>query len=1046
MAAEAPNSFRDPFWTGLASSTEQKLGLPDGLLVSILTNGERSNANQTSEAGAKTPFQIIPSTREAALKKYGIDPYLSPQNAAEVAGLLLKDSLQRNGNDPAAAAAEYHGGTDRANWGPRTKAYVQRVMDGIQQASASVGVVPPARTGPSTFDRVKAQMDAEQAPSKLAAVYQAYKSGQMTPDETQQFEADVRSGAMMLPQGGTLNGGSPGVGGATRAAAGQGAPVPAGVLSAFARGDMTPQEMTDFEHDVRAGTVTLPQGVDADTLFGTPDKPKGVMERIAAIPGNVMEAITGNGRRVAETEALPDWMRLPELSGMGVNAGTSVLAPLKAAIGSQLAGPDEAAQIIQANFPNVQLRRDEAGNIIFKSGMDGREYAMKPGFRLSDIGRALTGVAAFTPAGRATTVLGAGGRAALTQAAIEGTQAATGGEFNTGDVALAGGLGAAGPVAARIASAAGQGVKTVANRVLGREAPALETAGQVAATAQPAAAQPVVAAPIAEPTVSQVASTARDAAKGGMGSAKAQQELAAMAAPDAAKTAAAERLGVQDYLQPDHVTTNDAFRQVVGVIKSNPTLELSQAEKVGLEKVAERANNLVDEIGGTTDLSTLNSTLKSRMQATHAELGAAEDQAWNKLREAIPKTEPTPAENTLAFLRQQAEDLGGEQNLSAFEKKLLAKLSPKQGAVVDAPAPSAAAEAEAANQRGLMVGQGPRAATPAAPVAREVVQPSYALVDNLRREAGRKSQMAGAFSDADTGLAKKLYGLLSKDQEAVATQLGHSETVDLAKALTTQRKGMEDDLAALFGKRLDGSMTGDLRASMKAAANGDTSGLVALLKATPDNMKQQVVASGVASVFRNQATRGELNFTSYAKWFENLQRNKQAYTAVMSNLPAPARQQLADLALVSKGISDSLSARIKTGLRSSVLEEMAAPDTLASRLYGLATHAGKGLAADAVGGHGAGLAMGLFSALKGGAKPNAVKAVDELLMSPEFAKLARAGSQPSPAEVKALAQSRSFSKFVRAIGSPRELSNREKFILASLQAAKTQQGGGNARR
>lgn len=128
----APNSFRDPFWIDLAASTEQKLGLPGGLLVAVLTKGERSNANQVSEAGARTPFQIIPATRKAAVDKYGIDPYISAQNAAEVAGLLLKDSLKRNGDDPAAAVAEYHGGTNRGNWGPRTKAYVGRVMEGAQ--------------------------------------------------------------------------------------------------------------------------------------------------------------------------------------------------------------------------------------------------------------------------------------------------------------------------------------------------------------------------------------------------------------------------------------------------------------------------------------------------------------------------------------------------------------------------------------------------------------------------------------------------------------------------------------------------------------------------------------------------------------------------------------------------------------------------------------------------------------------------------------------------------------------------------------------------
>lgn len=128
--AEVPNSYKDPYWSNLAANTEEKLGLPAGLLASIVTKGEKTNADQVSSAGAKTPFQIIPSTRKAILDKYGIDPYLSPENAAEGAGLLLKESLDRNKGDTSLAVAEYHGGTNRDNWGAKTKAYVQRVLEG----------------------------------------------------------------------------------------------------------------------------------------------------------------------------------------------------------------------------------------------------------------------------------------------------------------------------------------------------------------------------------------------------------------------------------------------------------------------------------------------------------------------------------------------------------------------------------------------------------------------------------------------------------------------------------------------------------------------------------------------------------------------------------------------------------------------------------------------------------------------------------------------------------------------------------------------------
>ena len=163
--ADKPNSYKDPYWTDLAAQTEAKLGLPGGLLAAIVTKGERSNADQVSEAGARTPFQIIPATRKAAIDKWGIDPWLSPENAAETAGLLLKDSLDRNKGNAAAAVAEYHGGTDRANWGPRTRSYVARVMNDQRQVQET-GL--PA--GSSTFQRALAKQQDAMPPNAIANI------------------------------------------------------------------------------------------------------------------------------------------------------------------------------------------------------------------------------------------------------------------------------------------------------------------------------------------------------------------------------------------------------------------------------------------------------------------------------------------------------------------------------------------------------------------------------------------------------------------------------------------------------------------------------------------------------------------------------------------------------------------------------------------------------------------------------------------------------------------------------------------------------------
>jgi hypothetical protein len=141
----ASNSYADPYWTQLASQAEAHAGLPPGLLEAIVTHGERSNADQVSEAGAKTPFQITPETRKLVLERDGVDAYLNDQNAAEAAAAVLKDGIKwaaGKSDDPNVqtrlAAGYYHAGGDAANWGPKTNAYVARVAKGHDAIQADM--------------------------------------------------------------------------------------------------------------------------------------------------------------------------------------------------------------------------------------------------------------------------------------------------------------------------------------------------------------------------------------------------------------------------------------------------------------------------------------------------------------------------------------------------------------------------------------------------------------------------------------------------------------------------------------------------------------------------------------------------------------------------------------------------------------------------------------------------------------------------------------------------------------------------------------------
>ena len=1018
---QVPTSYKDPFWSDLAANTERKLGLPDGLLVSVLTRGERSNADQVSEAGARTPFQIIPATRKAVLDKYGIDAYLNPQTAAEAAGLLLKESLDRNQGNIVLAAAEYHGGTDPKNWGPRTKSYMQRVSQGVRELTAQTAPATPtiAEGGTtSTFQRALATSPMAAVPQDaIARVFEAYSSGQMTPDEAAEFEADVKAGNIMLPRGAALRGQQP-----------QGArptipelPVP--VLEAYRTGRMTRDEMMELERDVANGMARVPTGFQLQKT-----EPMGVM-------GAVREAVTGTERTTPTTEALPDWASMPELN-------TFSMASFKSALGTMMTSPQETVQIIQSNFPGVKVSQDEKGNFVLQSSIDGQMYAIKPGFQVSDIPRAAGAIAAFTPAGRATTIPGAIAGGAATQAGIEATQAATGGEFNTGEVALAGAMGGAGQAVTRIpqmvravrggeappvAPAAGEQVaapmmpptgtvrEISPTGAVGPEvplaappAPAGASMGTAMAPAAPAAPAAAAAAPM---TTSELAQTARTATGGGMGAGRATEVLATQAAPDPKVLEAARRLKIEGYLQPDHLTSNQAYRELAQAVKSIPGSQARAAELTGLEAVGKQADDLITQIGGMTDLSRMNQAVRTNLSQTVANLERRANTAYDDLRQNIPAQTRGPADNVLAFVEQRALDLDGPKNLSPLEKAVRSKLSPKE--IKDAD--------------GNVIG---------------MRQPTYALIDDVRRDIGAAARQQGAFKDADTGLAKRLYALIDDDQFALAEAAGRGEQYRLAKSLVAMRKGIEDDMVSLFGRELDQSLVTKLSTATTALSKGDADKLIKVLQAIPEDMRQMVAASALNTAFGKATQNGALNFNTYANWYEGLLQNKQAYAALMNNLPQPARKALSDLYRVSDNVRKATRERITTGRIQAVQQELQGADTLLSNIFNVAKRAAIGIPAEAattaVGLPGAGIASGLTAALTKGVKPEVLKAADELISSPEFQRLAVEGATkttPSQSTIRSVALSAAFRRFADAAKMPRELSWRERWLVQSMQAA-----------
>jgi hypothetical protein len=489
---------------------------------------------------------------------------------------------------------------------------------------------------------------------------------------------------------------------------------------------------------------------------------------------------------------------------------------------------------------------------------------------------------------------------------------------------------------------------------------------------------------------------------------RAMEILAGETAPDPKVVEAAKRLGIDEFLQPDHVTTNQVYREFAQAVKSIPGSEARSAEIKGLEQVDKRASDLIDEIGGTKDFSTLSSNVQTSLQKQVDDLASKSNKIYDDVvKPAIPKRVEVNAENILDYIRTRAEDLGGFQNLSPMEKEIFGKLAPRTVKV-----------------DGVDVEK----------------LPTYTLLDDVRKDIGSGYKGTGPFKDADRTQLDQIYSRLSQDQMSVAARFGVDDALKQANSLVQIRKGVEQDMTSLFGKLLHQSMVSKLDKSFKALAKGDEKQLIALLKSVPADMRSEVVASGMKTAFGRATMDRPISFNDYATFYEGLLQNKKAYAAVMSNLPQESRKQLSDLYRVSKSVAKASRERIPTGRVTAVTDQLKNADSLIGGIIGLAQKSA-GVAtletgARAVGLPGAGVALWALSGL-GKDKSSRQKVADSVLSSPELLRASSlvAGGQ-TEAGANVLAKSKAFARFAKEMGIPQDLNAKTQWILRTMQTGR----------
>lgn len=173
-------------------------------------------------------------------------------------------------------------------------------------------------------------------------------------------------------------------------------------------------------------TAGSPMGFDPDSYLAK--KEPGLMDR-------TIDLFTGESRTTPEIESLQEIGAAPELNQLSV-------AAFRASLGLITTGDTESLKKVfkQQYGDQVSFREDAKGNTIFD--FPSGPYALnKPGLSGQDMARGVANILAYTPAGRAATLIGAAVKSAATEAAFEGAEVSVGGDFSPKEIVEAGLLG-----------------------------------------------------------------------------------------------------------------------------------------------------------------------------------------------------------------------------------------------------------------------------------------------------------------------------------------------------------------------------------------------------------------------------------------------------------------------------------------------------------------------------------------------------------------------------------------------------------------------------
>jgi hypothetical protein len=524
-----------------------------------------------------------------------------------------------------------------------------------------------------------------------------------------------------------------------------------------------------------------------------------------------------------------------------------------------------------------------------------------------------------------------------------------------------------------------------------------------------------VAAPVAKAmtdTPEAIGALIQRASKGGMGAAKAHEELAAAARFNPDAKAAADRLGID--LPSDVFSDNEIIKSAAGLTRSEVGKEPEALWRNAVKIARDKADEIMAAMDGSPDIASVSEAVKSSLQSTHAALKKNAANLYSAVDASVPKSAPAPVSNIVKALNGVIESIGGVDGLKAAERGLY----------------------------NLVTGQ-------------EKI--TYGRLLREKEPIGRAiARGDGPYGDIGQADLKRMYAAISDDLADAVKQIGSSDMIAKLKEanqLYAKQKGLEKRITTAYGSDLDGSIVQKLRGAVKQASQGDSAGLTRMLKVIPTDLRKQVVATAISAATRSaRATEPGFGLPEFAKFFAGIKANKPIHAQIGAAVGPEAMAMLEDLATVSRRIVSADSNVLRTGKANQVLAGALAAENLVGRV--LHSTGGQRVVQAAAGGAGA-LAAGPYGAMVAAplavamtaAKKDTLALAGKMFSSDAFMKLASDAVQKgvtTPAAMAAVEKSPAFRAWAKAAGINDPSSwLKDVMALAPIAAQEAANSGGN---